>query len=100
MDAHLSVACEIDLQRLGIVLEAQRCHCEQDILAIDRLSFLLLALLGRFDHISEYAQSRVRIGMGHVSPPMAILILRSLLRRHKAVMSIDDKMKLTFACDE
>jgi hypothetical protein len=41
---HLSVPCEVDLQRLSIVLEAKRGHGEEDVFAIDGLALLLLAL--------------------------------------------------------
>ena len=43
--AYLSVTGQVNLQSFGVVFEAQRRHGEQYILAIDRLSLLLLALL-------------------------------------------------------
>jgi hypothetical protein len=42
---HFAILGQIYLQRLGVVLETQRRHGEEDILSIDRLPLLLLALL-------------------------------------------------------
>jgi hypothetical protein len=44
--AYLAVSRQIDLEGLGVVLEAERRHGEEDVLAVDRLALLLLALLG------------------------------------------------------
>jgi hypothetical protein len=45
-EAYLSVAGQIYLQCFGVVLEAQRRHCEEDVLAVYGLSLLLLAFFG------------------------------------------------------
>ena len=45
--AYLAIACQIDLESFGIVLETQRCHGEEYVLAVDRLALFLLAFLGR-----------------------------------------------------
>ena len=45
---HFAIFGEIDLQCFGIVLEPQRSHGKEDVLAIDRLALLLLTLFGRF----------------------------------------------------
>lgn len=42
---YFSVLGKVDLQRFCIVLESGGGHGEQDVLSIDRLSFLLLTLL-------------------------------------------------------
>lgn len=42
---HLAVLGQVDLERLGIVFEAQRRHGIQDVFAVDRLSLFLMALL-------------------------------------------------------
>jgi hypothetical protein len=42
---HLAILGQIYLERLGIVLEAQRRHGEENVLSIHRLSLLLLTFL-------------------------------------------------------
>lgn len=42
---YLAVFREIDFQGFSIVLEAEGCHSEEDVLAVDSLSLLLLAFL-------------------------------------------------------
>jgi hypothetical protein len=49
----LSVTSKIYFQCFGIILESQRCHGEQNVFAIDRFSFLLLALLGCYDGLAS-----------------------------------------------
>lgn len=44
--AYFAVARQIDFQGFGVVLEAKRGHGKEDVLAIDRLALLLLALFG------------------------------------------------------
>ena len=44
--AYLPITRQIDLQSLGVVLEAQGRHGEEDILAVDSFAFFLLAFLG------------------------------------------------------
>lgn len=46
--AYLAIPGQIDLQGFGIILEAKRSHSEKDVLAVDSLALLLLALLGRW----------------------------------------------------
>lgn len=40
--AHLSVPGKVDLQCLAVILKPEGCHGEQNILAVDGLSLLLL----------------------------------------------------------
>lgn len=44
--AYLAVPRQVDLEGFGVVLEAEGRHGEEDVLAVDRLALLLLALLG------------------------------------------------------
>jgi hypothetical protein len=44
-ETHLAIFGQVDLECFRIVLESKRGHGKQDILAIHRLSFLLLTLL-------------------------------------------------------
>jgi hypothetical protein len=41
---HFAIFGEIDLQCFGIILEPQRSHGKENVLAIDRLALLLLTL--------------------------------------------------------
>ena len=56
---HFAILGEVDLQGFGIVLEPQRGHGKQNVLAIDRLSLLLLTLFRRFatDKTSQHQLS-------------------------------------------
>jgi hypothetical protein len=47
--AYLAVLGQVDLECLGIVLETERAHGKENVLAIDRFPLLLMALLGRCD---------------------------------------------------
>jgi hypothetical protein len=47
--AYLSISGQIYLQGLRIVLETQRRHGEENILAVDSLALFLLAFLGCCD---------------------------------------------------
>jgi hypothetical protein len=44
--AYFAIPGEVDLESFGVVLEAKRSHGKENILAVDRLALLLLALLG------------------------------------------------------
>ena len=44
--AYLPITRQIDLQGLGVILEAKRRHGKEDILAIDRFALFLLAFFG------------------------------------------------------
>jgi predicted small integral membrane protein len=44
--AYLAISRQVDLQRLGIVLEAKRSHSKEYVFAVDRFALLLLALFG------------------------------------------------------
>ncbi len=59
-NADLSVPSQIDLQRLSVVLEAQRRHRKQDVFAIDGLSLFLLAFLGCCKRSVRRMQRRLR----------------------------------------
>ena len=41
---HFAIFGEIDLQCFGIILEPQRSHGKENVLAVDCLAFLLLTL--------------------------------------------------------
>lgn len=43
--SHLSVPRQVDLQCFAVVLEAERSHGEENVLAVHRLALLLLAFL-------------------------------------------------------
>lgn len=43
---HRPIASQVDLECFGVVFKAERRHCKKNVLAVDRLAFLLLALLG------------------------------------------------------
>lgn len=45
MKTHLAILGQVDLERLRVVLKTQRRHCEQNILAIDRLALFLVTFL-------------------------------------------------------
>lgn len=47
--AYLPIARQVDLEGLGVVLEAQRGHGKQNVLAIDCLALLLLAFFGSYE---------------------------------------------------
>ena len=44
-NTYLSVPRQVDLECFAIVLKAERCHCEDDIFAVDGLALLLLTFL-------------------------------------------------------
>ena len=43
--AYLAITRQVDFERLRVVLEAERRHGEENVLAVDRLALLLLAFL-------------------------------------------------------
>lgn len=43
---HFAIFGQINLQRLGVILESKRGHGKENIFPIDRLAFLLLTLFG------------------------------------------------------
>ena len=45
-DTYFSVFREIDFQRFGVVFKPQRGHGKQDVLTVNRLSFLVLTFFG------------------------------------------------------
>ncbi len=49
MESYLAVLGQINLERLGVVLEAERAHREEDVLAVDGFPLFLMALLRRCD---------------------------------------------------
>jgi hypothetical protein len=44
--AYFAIPGKVDLESFGVVLEAKRSHSKENILAIDCLALLLLALFG------------------------------------------------------
>jgi hypothetical protein len=45
VSTYLTVLGKIDLESLSVILKPQRCHSEENVLAVNRLSLLLLAFL-------------------------------------------------------
>lgn len=86
--AHLAISRQVYLQRLGIVLEAQRCHREQDVFAVDRLALLLLALFGcwligrlvsQYNHRERAGGIAARTFAGDERDELAHALLHALL---------------------
>ena len=59
---YLAVLGQVNLERLGVVLEAERAHREEDVLAVDGFPLFLMALLRRCDRSASrrVAQTETR----------------------------------------
>lgn len=55
---HFAIFGEIDLERLGVVLEPKRGHGEENVFSIDRLALLLLTFFGRCATLVNYFPPR------------------------------------------
>lgn len=45
-DTYLAVFREVNLESLGVVFKAQRCHGKEYVLAVNRFPLFLVAFLG------------------------------------------------------
>ena len=71
---HLPELRQMDLERLRVVLEPERDHRVEDVLAADRLALLQLALLRRLGRDE-------RDELGHALLHALLRLLRDLRRR-------------------
>jgi len=55
---YLTIPCQVDFEGFAVVFKSQRSHGKENVLAIDSLSFLMLALLGSCGPISLHAAVR------------------------------------------
>jgi len=83
---HFAIFRQVDLQSLGVVLETQRRHGEENVLAVDGLALLLLAFLRGYSARSVGGKTQSWTRESNNSPSLVMNEINSLT--HSCIHSL------------